>query len=250
MNANSLDGKKSNELAARVIEEAKSNNDPHIIAVVDTKFDESCSAFLGGFNLHRKDRKTEHASGGVCIYFSDRLVVTETDITALNSESIEQIWRVVKGDGVSILVGCIYRPPPSSKYYSDEINTITNETLKIAKESLPHLQCKAMVVYGDLNFAHIRFEHIDVGGGVATSGSIASDTVGSKKLDEEFLDALEDNHLTQRPGSLENGQCFSYFQEGKQAAGLQLQVRFAHSGTVQVPRAHHQRGHRGTLHQV
>ena len=54
-----------------------------------------------------------------------------------------------------------------------------------------------MYVYGDFNFPNARYESVDVSGGTATLGYIASDTNGSKASDEMFLEGIYDLDLQQ-----------------------------------------------------
>ena len=39
------------------------------------------------------------------------IVVTETSVGRLNSTKLEHMWRVLKLNGDSVLLGCVYRPP-------------------------------------------------------------------------------------------------------------------------------------------
>ena len=59
-NANSLDGKRI-ELAARIKSSAKQHKAPHIIAITETKFNETSIAILSGYQLFRADRKADYS---------------------------------------------------------------------------------------------------------------------------------------------------------------------------------------------
>lgn len=54
-----------------------------------------------------------------------------------------------------------------------------------------------MIIYGDFNFPHARFESIDVDGGQATIGFIPQDSTGSTNSDALFLEQLEIMSLQQ-----------------------------------------------------
>jgi hypothetical protein len=63
---------------------------------------------MKGYQLHRVDRQTK--GGWVAIYTRDDLVTSEITTTQLNTNVIEQIWRIVNIGTESILLVCMHRP--------------------------------------------------------------------------------------------------------------------------------------------
>jgi hypothetical protein len=191
-NANSLDDKRF-ELAARIKLAESEQVAPHVIAITETKFGPASVALLSNYQLFRADRKSANPGGGVCLYVRDNLMAMEVEIEELNSDKVEQIWRVIKTHGDAVLVGCIYRPPSSTI----QTNVIINNTITIAKQSLQRLSFSSLLVTDDFDLPQIKYSEIDVGGGSATFGRIEDDANGDKRPAQSFLDCLEENHLSQ-----------------------------------------------------
>lgn len=130
----------------------------------------------------------------MCIYISKDVKVTNVNNSTLNSSEIEQVWCVIHHGEDKVLVGCMYRPPNSCLNEPHSVNQAVINSLKEARLVRKNLDCSSILVFGDLNYPHIRYEAVDVGGGTATRGYTVE--TGSRS-DESFLNALEDNHLTQ-----------------------------------------------------
>ena len=115
------------------------DNDPDIFAVTETFLDltvDNAELEIDGYNLYRKDRNRH--GGGVAIYI--RSVIPHNLITMNND--IESLWLELTLKH-RYAIGCLYRPPSSSKDYHDkiihEIELITNKFTN-------------MVLLGDFNY--------------------------------------------------------------------------------------------------
>ena len=94
-NPNSLEGKRY-ELVSRIVDAQYTNSEPHVISISETKFGPEHEGLISGYELFRRDRATGLvASGGVYLYIREDLVSTDVEVDQLNSDAIEQIWRVV-----------------------------------------------------------------------------------------------------------------------------------------------------------
>jgi hypothetical protein len=175
-NATSL-GNKINELEARLIQMGR----PHLVGVAETWFSKSSAPQLSGYVLYQKDR--EGRGGGVCIYVRNDLDSMEVIDLQLRKDLVEQIWCGIKIGSDRILAGCIYRKPDSNELSNREIL----ESLKAAKNLVVKGAFKSMVVAGDFNMPEISWNEEGVG---------HTDKCSESK-EAEFIDALEDNFLTQ-----------------------------------------------------
>ena len=93
------------------------DNDPDIFAVTETFLDltvDNAELEIDGYNLYRKDRNRH--GGGVAIYI--RSVIPHNLITMNND--IESLWLELTLKH-RYAIGCLYRPPSSSKDYHDKI---------------------------------------------------------------------------------------------------------------------------------
>lgn len=84
-----------------------------ILGVTETWLSERISGNsieIDGYNFFRNDRETR--GGGVGIYIKNNIVSRKIDIE--NSESIEQLWLVIKVNNIEIGLGVFYRPPKSN----------------------------------------------------------------------------------------------------------------------------------------
>ena len=98
------------------------------------------------------------------IYTLNNIIASEVKINILNSTEIEKNWRIISIGKEKILIGVIYRPQDRN----DENHTQIMQVLEFARHSLLSLGCSVLLVGGDFNLIHTRYESADVGGGVST----------------------------------------------------------------------------------
>ena len=94
----------------------------HLIFITETWFNETSVPSLKNYDLFRRDRGSN--GGGVCIYVRkdlDSIEIADENLEkVLNGKNSEQLWRCVSLNNQLILIGCIYRPPPSSDHTKNQ----------------------------------------------------------------------------------------------------------------------------------
>ena len=143
---------------------------PHIIFFAETWFTDGSDVNIKDYQIHRLDRSGR--GGGVAIYFRRDIAVLDmaaqipqlaearVDDDNPSSSLIEQVWAVIEYGEERFLVGSMYRPHDRNDAVLDKITTI----ITTATNSLPKLNCSAMLLFGDFNFSHTSYELLDVGG--------------------------------------------------------------------------------------
>ena len=71
-----------------------------------------------GHNMVRRDRSNGSKGGGVVIYYRDNLNIFE-DLKWNIHQDFEAVWLNITIRSQSTLLGCLYRPPKSTMFYSD-----------------------------------------------------------------------------------------------------------------------------------
>ena len=147
------------------------------------------SSHLDDFVTHHQDRTGNH--GSVAIYTQNGLSVSSVDTLIspdLNSPDCEQIWRSVKYGLDNILIGCIYRPPPSAACSDDEIifKQIVRSVLA-ARRLVINKQFDSLLITGDFNLPNVKWLW---DGSVSVYGP-------DNNPGEVFIDTLADQRLTQ-----------------------------------------------------
>ena len=108
-NATSLNNKLSH-LRVRVALE-----DPYVIKISETWFNENSCPNIEGYTIFRGDRVGSRG-GGVCIYV--KCVYNPTEVSedsGLSDPSIEAVWCSCSMNSEKILVGCLFRPGDASE---------------------------------------------------------------------------------------------------------------------------------------
>ena len=99
---------------------------------------------LNGYHFLGKCRKNG-LGGGVCIFIKNNIKFKKR--SDLTKSSLEGIWiEIAIKKSKPIIFGCFYRPPETSKYFTDDFDALLNETLRdIEKEQ------KEVILMGDFN---------------------------------------------------------------------------------------------------
>ena len=182
----SLNSSKRAEIEARLAATDRSEW-PHLMFFAETWFDEATDTIIVGYKCHRQDR--DGRGGGVAIYVLDGILTSEASSPQLNTDRVEQLWRVIRLGNESFLLGCLYRPHD----HNDGVLVQLIASLKASRSLAAELDNVTTLIYGDFNFSHTNYEPLDVGGGVATVGNAN----GERPAYVKFLSCLEENHLTQ-----------------------------------------------------
>lgn len=129
-------------------------NNPHVIFISDTWFKETSSTSLTNYTLYRKDRVT-HA-GGFCIYVRDDLSSSQVYIS--ESNKADHVWCIIEHNGNRLLLGCVYRPPPSNNYDSNSLtDSEIKKALQEAKKIIDRKNCSGIIVAGDFNHPQAKW---------------------------------------------------------------------------------------------
>ena len=150
--ATSLNGDKLRELSIISAQEK-----PHLIMITETWFDEHSAANLENYTLLRRDRGTR--GGGVCIYVRRDLAATEIGKKQLSSQlldsNVEQVWRAIKLDHTSVLIGCIYRSENNAE--QGTIDKKIRESIRVARRAVKDRIYGAFLVAGDFNLRDLEW---------------------------------------------------------------------------------------------
>ncbi len=184
-NATSLNADKIAELELKACLE-----EYHLIFITETWFNETSVPSLKNYDLFRRDRGSN--GGGVCIYVRkglDSIEIADENLEkVLNGKNSEQLWRCVSLNNQLILIGCIYRPPPSSDHTKNQkVDEEIIKSLFYAKKAVDKNVFSGLFVAGDFNFPYISW---DKEGAAAITGS-------SNSPGEKFLKLLNDEFITQ-----------------------------------------------------
>ncbi|MCH2406130.1 MAG: endonuclease/exonuclease/phosphatase family protein [Nitrosopumilus sp.] len=124
-----------------IIEEEK----PTIIGLVETKLDEEDIIEIEGYEIRRRERKTE--GGGVLIAYREEIkniinVVREVE------EDCEMLWMKINNQVNKIRIGIIYMPQEDSTTYNKlkNIYSVIEEEIRTAFNNKEKL-----LIMGDLN---------------------------------------------------------------------------------------------------
>ncbi|CAF0708880.1 unnamed protein product [Brachionus calyciflorus] len=148
-NATSLANKK-NEL--RIIIDQCS---PDLVGVTETWFNLQSIRTIDGFTQYSKDRLSGNG-GGVIIYVKNSYKSFEVTEEELNVTSIEHVWcKIISGKDI-LLVGCIYRPPNSTR----EISTQINKVISQAKHLVEQKKFTSLLIFGDFNHPNIKWSNL------------------------------------------------------------------------------------------
>lgn len=158
---------------------------PEILMITETWFNENSLKIISNYDLFNKDR-VQVIGGGVAIYVRKDLNAYEVDDFGLVNSNCEQVWCKILAGNEVLLIGCIYRPPYSSKEINDEIMY----AIKKAKDSVNKGKYTKLLIAGDFNFPRIIWKDwfgCIEGNGKGNGGGISS----------KFLETLGDGFLYQ-----------------------------------------------------
>ena len=175
-NATSLNTTKLNELIALA-----SVDKPHIIFITETWFSEFSIATIPNYKTFRVDRPTH--GGGVAIFARLDLQVVEL---SLPHKHTEQLWLQINTPHEIITIGCIYRPPNSTRTPSESLQIVAEicNNLKIAKNKSKN---GGLLVTGDFNFPNIIWgpdHYTEILGSLSTPCSAFIDTLNDLTLSQ------------------------------------------------------------------
>ena len=144
-NADTLTGEKINELTSRI-----RNEHPDIIAITETNPKNSMYDLtdmclnIDGYELMRSN-----SSRGVCIYTASHLLVNKID---LKSNFEESLWcKIMTGNKVEVLFGCIYRSPNSNAENNLALLDLISEATTVKADHL--------IITGDFNLKEIDWNN-------------------------------------------------------------------------------------------
>ena len=157
------------------------SNFPHIILISETWFNQSSLTQLNNYSLYSRNRETVRG-GGVAIYIRNDLKSYEVNDSALSNPNCEQIWCHLSVGKDSVLIGCIYRPPFSSR----ETNVDIIKSINRAKKLKDLKQYNGLIIAGDFNLSDIDWNE---------DGGIFRNRGRPSSID--FLDCFNSNFLHQ-----------------------------------------------------
>ncbi len=195
-NPTSLNSEKLTELTILT----QLDKSPHIIFIAETWFsDKTLTSISDGnspsdYTLYNRDRGEK--GGGVAIYVRNELdsceVADESLRIQLCNQDIEQVWCVVKVESESILVGCVYRPPPSKAIPTTTIKKVAqqiNKSIKAAKRAIDTNKFSGLLLVGDFNYPDINWND---------EGTISlEDSEENSKPSENYVKLINDTSLCQ-----------------------------------------------------
>ena len=73
----------------------------------------------------------------------------------LANEKCEQIWCQANIGRERLLIGCVYRPPPTSKYFYTNTNLAVNESITKAAKLVETGIFSNFILAGDFNFHNL-----------------------------------------------------------------------------------------------
>lgn len=93
------------------------NLNPHFVMITETwlhsGIPDSCVG-IQGFHLFRSDNAVNRGHDGVCIYVRDDIVNNfSVSMSSHNFPGIDNLFLDISSPGISLYIGCIYRPHPS-----------------------------------------------------------------------------------------------------------------------------------------
>ena len=158
---------------------------PHIIFVTETKLcpnDPTFKYFItDGYSAYRKDRVTTRptAAGGVIILVKTFLISEQLDNQ--DWKELELIVCKLHFGSKTVILGCVYRPPSSSRNYNNKIAT--------AIEQIANLQADQYIICGDFNYSKINWADM-----VIDESDVTVNSVNDEKT---FYDAVQNSFLHQ-----------------------------------------------------
>ena len=181
-NATSLNTSKLNELIALTTSKFF-----HIIFITETWFTQSSNTSLPNYQIFRQYRASH--GGGVAVYTRSDLKTKQ--VNELYSQHSEQLWLELTLPNESLLLGCVYRPPISTRYHDgdslEQTESEINMNLIKAKKLVDSKKFNGLLIAGDFNHPNISWgpdNYVELHG---SSNSPAS----------RFLDTLQDLTLIQ-----------------------------------------------------
>ena len=126
---------------------------PHLLMITETWFKQNTITNLDNYTLFSNNRSIQ-PGGGVAIYVRDDVRAFEANHIINPDPSTEQIWCSITTATDSILIGCIYRPPLSSR----EINLSIGKSISKACNLIKHKKFSSLLLAGDFNFSDITWD--------------------------------------------------------------------------------------------
>jgi hypothetical protein len=161
---------------------------PHIIAITETWFTDSCCTNITGYNTFNKNRRGH--GGGVVIYVDSDIDSFEVSNSTLSNDSVEQIWCGIRVGSDKILLGCIYRPPPkpSELPASKQLREKSiQQSIATAASLVKKGDFSGMCICGDFNYNKTAWDF----------DSVPLCTGGLSLPDHKFIETLNDNFIHQ-----------------------------------------------------
>jgi Reverse transcriptase (RNA-dependent DNA polymerase)/Endonuclease-reverse transcriptase len=125
---------------------------PHLLFITETWFNDESLTKLSNYSLFKRDRQGK-AGGGVALYVKNNLKAVEITCRPFSNQSCEQIWCELIGPSEKVIVGCIYRPPNSTKLINDAVN----RSISTAKAHVDKGKYTCVMIVGDLNYPSIEW---------------------------------------------------------------------------------------------
>ena len=164
-------------------------NNPEVLCFTETWFDSHSVFNIDNYQLFYRSRPDSARGGGVAIYVRQDLIALEIIETSESeiflSADCEQIWCQIKVGTENILIGCIYRPPPNSKFFKQSTNSSIIKSINKATKLVRERVFTNLLLAGDFNWPLISWSNI---GGTLIKPDIAS---------EQFLNCVNSNFLKQ-----------------------------------------------------
>ena len=163
-------------------------NHPHLLLFTETWF--TSETIYDIENYQKFSNSRSNRGGGVIIYVRSDLEAFEyiekgNESKVLTSKDCEQIWCQITSGHDHILIGCIYRPPPTSKYFHKSTNDAVNNSISKAAKLVENGKFTNFLIVGDFNYPLISWSSL---GGALKQRDEAAAT---------FLDTINSNYIAQ-----------------------------------------------------
>jgi hypothetical protein len=163
-------------------------NQPHLLFFTETWFTSETIYDLENYQKFFNSRSNR--GGGVIIYVRSDITAFEfieiaNESKVLTSKDCEQIWCQVMSGQDRLLIGCIYRPPTTSKYFHSSTNDAVNNSISKATKLVETGKFTNFLIVGDFNFPLLSWSSL---GGSLRQRDEPSAT---------FLDTINSNCITQ-----------------------------------------------------
>ena len=152
LNARSIVQKR--ESLVELLEERK----PDIILITETWLTpnhESQEFTFPAYTMVRSDRQSNRRGGGILMYFSIEYSVSVDNIVQ-SEHPIESVWCTIKQTAISLVIGCIYRPPTHTTTSGNCQPTSDKELSTVIDQICTKYSKKSIIICGDFNYPEIN----------------------------------------------------------------------------------------------